>query len=71
MGREADESGWEKVGVEGQGRHGDERDGGVRRQRDNWLARAGSPTSRAWVKEGTAETEAGGLGGGQEKENKK
>lgn len=63
MRREADESGWEKVGVEGQGRHGDERDGGVRRQRDNWLARAGSPTSRAWVKEGTAETEAGRGGG--------
>lgn len=53
--------------MEGQGRHGDERDGGGPRQRDNWLVRAGSPTSRAWVKEGTAETEAGG----QEKENKK
>lgn len=45
--------------MERQGRHGYERDGGVRRQRDDWLVRAGSSTPRAWVREGPAEMEAG------------
>lgn len=58
--------------MERQGRHGHERDGGVRRQRDNWLVRAESSTSRAWVKEGLAEIEAGMQGGtAREKKVKK